>query len=312
MADVAPRRKKVSLGLVGTGPLWERGYRDAVRRNLHHIAVRGVYDAVPARGDQTAREWQALAAPSLTALFERPDIDAVVILDAAWFGAFPLQLACRFGKPTLLARPCDGKLSQLEQVQRAAQEAGVMIMAAFPRRHTPAMNRLRELIVTRLGSPTSIRLEVAEEAVLDRHHLAELLDWCTYVAGRPPFRVTASPDASCIDLEFPPTAGTPRPGARIVLLRPQKPTGGADGNDVEALHVVCQRGSADIVSDEEIAWRNGEQEVRDNLASERSSAEIILDQFCRRVVGGLVPVSDLSDALRAWRFAEALASQLPS
>lgn len=311
MTDAPIRRKKVSLGLVGSGPLWEQAYRDAVRRHLHHIAIRGVYDAVPARAEQTAREWQAGVAPSLTSLFERPDIDAVVILDAAWYGVFPLELACRFAKPTLLARPCDGALSKIEQIQLAARDAGVTIMAAFPRRHTPAMNRLRELIVTRLGAPTSVRLYASPPDALntDRQWLAHLLDWCFYVVGKSPTRATAaaSDGDQTITLDFPATGGAKPPAAQIVLRRSDRPADQEAPGEV--LHVECQRGSADVSSDVEIVWRNGRQETRDNLASERPSEDIILDQFCRRVVGGLVPVSDLSDALRAWRFADAVATQ---
>jgi predicted dehydrogenase len=310
MPFVSSRRKVVSLGLVGTGTLWDQAYRPAIERCQHRVAVRWIYDAVPAKAEQAARECEAAVAPSLTSLFERPDVDAVLILDAAWYGIFPLQLACRFGKPTLLTGRWDSTAAQLEQVASAAREAGVMIMTAFPRRHTPAMNRLRELIVTKLGPPKHLHLAAAmadAAALSDPHLLGALLDWCAYTIGRSPSRWTASSPQECrIELEFPAAAGQVPPTAHIVF-RVADPS--AEVAEWESLHVECQSGSADIAGESVIAWRNGERETRDNLASERSSVDLILDQFCRRVVGGLVPVSDLADAARAWRFAEAVAEQ---
>ena len=315
MAPAPTRRKLVSLGLVGTGALWDQAYREAVQRCQHRVAVRWMYDAVPAKAEQAARECQAVVAPSLTSLFERPDVDAVLILDAAWYGVYPLELACRFGKPALLTGRWDSTASQLERLSTAAREAGVMIMTAFPRRHTPAMNRLRELIVTKLGPPQFVRLsaETAETAeLLNAHRLAELVDWCSYTIGKSPSRWTTSSSFKTagegrIELEFPAIAGQSQPLAHIVL---KAAAGAEDAPELESLHVECPHGSADIAGESDIAWRNGESEFRDNLASERPSVDLILDQFCRRVVGGLVPVSDLSDAFRAWRFAEAVSERL--
>ena len=163
MADVAPRRRKVALGLVGTGPLGE-SYLEAVRRQAKHVVIRGVYDAVIARAEQTAREWHAVVAPSLTSLFERSEIDAILLLETAWYGLFPLELACRFRKPVLWTGDWGDDVERLEQIHGSARDLGVTLMAAMPRRHTPATNRLRELMATKFGRPSAVHVETCQGA----------------------------------------------------------------------------------------------------------------------------------------------------
>ncbi len=312
MAGATTRRKLVPLGIVGTGPLWDSHYREALRRLAQRVTIRGVYDAVPARAEQTAREWHAMVAPSLTSLFERPDLEGILILDSAWLGLFPLELACRFTKPTLVSGRWEGDLARHEQLYLSARDAGATVITAFPRRHTPASNRLRELIATKLGSPLAVRAvavaEIAGESV-DIHQLTGLLDWCAYVVGKSPRLVSAGPtrDGIRIGLEFPSPLGTSGATAEIVL---QKSPPGSPTTACETLHVDCQHGVADVTGDADIFWQIGADAVKDDLTSERSSTDILLDQFCRRVVGGLVPVSDLSDALRALRLADTVLTQL--
>lgn len=298
MADAIPRRKQVTLGIVGTGPLWD-GYQEVIRRRAQHMVVRGVYDAVPVKAEQMARECQAVAAPSLTALFERSDLDAVLVLDAAWQGWFALELAARVHKPTLAVGPWVGELSHLEQVHLAARDAGVLLMAALPRRHAPSTNRLRELLATKLGRPVSIAADVSWPYECAFQQLIGLIDWCAAVIGR------HSAAAASVD-----TGDAPRQielrdaaGAISAQIRWQP---AAAGTARESIRIECQHGAAVISGDTDIAWTVNGTETRDSLTTDRSSTEILLDQFCRRVVGGLVPVADLGDVLRSVKLAQSV------
>jgi hypothetical protein len=61
----------------------------------------------------------------------------------------------------------------------------------------------------------------------------------------------------------------------------------------------CERGTAEMASETQIRWQsNSLDPVEETLASERTKEEIMLDIFCRRVVGGLIPVADLNDILK--------------
>lgn len=304
MVDAPPRRKQIALGLVGLGSAWDAHYLPAVRSLSRNVVVRGVFDAVPARAELAAREWQSLAAPSLTHLYERADIDAVILLDNAWHGWFALDLACRYKKPTLITGPWRGELEALEHCHLAARDAGVLLMAACPRRHAPSTNRLRELLATKLGAPQSIEADVTWPATSAQEELIGVIDWCSCVMGRAPAEVTPARNGNAggaIALKFP-LAGQ---AASIRVHR------SGDAASAEQLQINAQHGSAKVTGPTEIAWRVDSQEQQESLTSDRPSAQIIVDQFCRRVAGGLLPVPHLGDLLRSIRHARAVAAQWP-
>ena len=53
-----------------------------------------------------------------------------------------------------------------------------------------------------------------------------------------------------------------------------------------------------------IAWQTSTNSASESLTEERSEIDILIDQFCRRAVGGLNPVGRLSDYLRALEIVE--------
>jgi predicted dehydrogenase len=284
------------------GSAWDAIYLPAIRALSRNVIVRGVYDAVPARAELTAREWQTVASPSLTSLYERPDIDAVLLLDNAWHGWFALDLACRYKKPTLITGPWRGELEALEHWQEAAREAGVLLMAACPRRHAPSTNRLRELLATKLGAARSIAAEVSWPAATAQEELIGVIDWCGCVLGRAPNDVAYSSEGHAgvgsVSLRFP----AADLAAEIRLCRT------SEGASSEHLRIEAQHGSALITGPSELSWLVDGQEHRETLTSDRPSAQIIVDQFCRRVAGGLVPVPHLADLLNSIRHARTIAA----
>jgi hypothetical protein len=62
--------------------------------------------------------------------------------------------------------------------------------------------------------------------------------------------------------------------------------------------VRCQRGTALIESATEITWQTLAGPTTEVLTSDRADVEVMLDHFCRRVVGGLIPVADIGDVCR--------------
>lgn len=287
------------------GAAWEAGYRDAVRSQAKHAQLRKVFIPVPARCEQLAKELQAAAAPALTSLIERPEIDALLVFDAGWLGWSALELACRFHKPTLFTEPWLGDLSLLEQIQAAAQEAGVLLMSAFPRRHAPATNRLRELMATKLGNPHSVIADVTWSAVGAEAQLVGMIDLCSAILGRTPSAIAAGQSTDDqrqwhIDISYPPGVVC----AQVHWLQ------GTAAETEESIHVVCEHGSAVIARDDLLTWSTSTAGDREHLTLDRSSIEIIVDQFCRRVVGGLIPVSDLGDLLRSARLTREVWQQI--
>lgn len=68
---------------------------------------------------------------------------------------------------------------------------------------------------------------------------------------------------------------------------------------IPEIRLRCERGSAVLNSTTKLSWQlEATERTHETLNADRSEEEIMLDIFCRRVVGGLVPVADLNDLLR--------------
>jgi predicted dehydrogenase len=330
----------VALGVIGLGPMWDRRYRQAAQSLGERLVVRAVYDAVFARAQVAAAELGAEAVPGLRTLFERTDIQAWLILDPAWYDLFPAELACQARKPAFLTGSLGDDRAALLRLHTRAEESQTWFMTEFSRRYTPATNRLRELIATRLGEPRQLTIDALVPSVqgpstmpgqaCERDYLAGLIDWCQYVTGRIPASISAQtlPTRSTpaedhpwqIDLGFRPDSyGKSATTARLRIqpvVRPEGPTANDGGHSWNVttdawpspLHeVLCEHGRAVICDPGEIRWRNGAPEplATELLLTERSDAEVMLDQFLRRVLGGLVPVANLQDVCRVLEWVEA-------
>src|SRR5436190_17313211 len=174
-------------------------------------------------------------APGLLSLMERDDVRALLVLDTAWYGSVPAQLACQVGKPAFLASRLTHRVRETDQLVRQAAQTGVTLMPDFAHRYTPATARLRELIATRLGRPQRLVVDVAadcnpgatESALSDaeRDVLAVALDWSMNLVGAVPVAIRAAQDGSLserldMQVEFRrPAAGGDAPTALIRLAQ---------------------------------------------------------------------------------------------
>ncbi|MDZ4684978.1 MAG: hypothetical protein SH850_07780 [Planctomycetaceae bacterium] len=313
------RQKTIAMGLVGVGPIWDRRYRDAVRSLSDRMQIRAVYDTVLGRAQVVAAELDAEPVQGMRQLFERSDIQGVLVLDPAWYDLFPAELACQHHKPAFLAGALGEDLSALEALHQSAVGQGMLLMTEFSLRHTPATSRLQELIATRLGRAQRVSIEAIipepnTPAALPGQAtrtelLVGLLDWCIYVTGRTPVSIRSLPAVAencAVEVRFRPDASG-RPGsAATIQMRTAAPADLTDLNPHTARHEVhCEHGQAVISRQDVIAWQNGTGECHESLSAERTDAERMLDQFCRRIHGGLVPVADMHDAWRAISLARA-------
>ena len=125
---------------------------------------------------------------------ERDDVQALLVLDAAWYAEVPAQFACQVRKPAFLAGRHVPRFPLTDQLLRPAAESGVTLMPDFGYCYTPATSRLRELVATRLGRPLAMTVDIAAPvddssddtqplAAASRDLLATTIDWCTNVVG---------------------------------------------------------------------------------------------------------------------------------
>ncbi|MFN0195919.1 MAG: Gfo/Idh/MocA family oxidoreductase [Planctomycetaceae bacterium] len=312
----------VRIGIVGLGPQWDERYGPILKSLRRRIAVRAVYDCVTHRAEQVSSELGANVVQGVRALMERSDIQAILWLDPAWLGIFPLRSALQFGKPIFVGGAIQTSLPDWKSLYQLVQTQGLTAIPELHRRYTPATSRLQELIATRLGRPQRIRIRVTSDAsstpsttsttAVDT--MLGLMDWCRYVMrSRPKVirQVTAINESHQnwergFEIEFherTPTSSPPL--AELTLSR--------GTTAMEAVHyeICCENGRAWFYDSTTIIWESGSEIVTECLQAERHEIEVMLDLFCRRVVGGLIPVADLGDICRgltmvqaAWRSLE--------
>ncbi len=149
---------RLRVGIIGLGRRWRR-CRPALHDLRNRLTVRAVCDQRPARAEQAAREFRCAAAAGPTDLLDRDDVEAILLLDAPWFGLWPIEQAARVGKPVFCAVPLSCDDAHADEVVRRVRTARLPVMAAMAPALSPAVTRLRDLLATRLGRLRLVRCD---------------------------------------------------------------------------------------------------------------------------------------------------------
>lgn len=328
-------QKTVNLGLIGRGPVWDERYRPAIESLGKRLVVRAVYDAVDARAEQFSRELDCLKSSGVVALAEMNAVDSVLVLDAGWHKTGALELLAGVGKPVYLSGSLGRDARRVAQVRERAGASGASIMPELSRRFTPATGRLKELIASRIGRPLAICINAVLPSGDDDHavpgqtdrtdFLIGLADWCRYVVGAPP--VGVGPGATSNDeaaggevvagrasIQFqPPRTGEAEPTVELVLSRNDcRKTERRIEPGTATFEVVCQSGSARLDDERSVVWQSDDatKPVSETLAADRTEVVVMLDLFCRRVLGGLIPLPGIEDVERALDLVQAIEREI--
>ncbi len=326
---------KLRVGLIGQGGDWDGRYLPSLRLMQDRFEVRGVYHSVGALAEQAARQFDVARCDSFRSLIARDDIDAVLLLEADWYGTLPLRAACDFGKAVFCGSQIPLIPAQAAALKQRVDQAGIAFMGEFPRRYSPATLRLKELIATRLGPPKLLfchrRLDSQPEvqgrglSTQDRgpRELTELVDWCRYVVGRNASWVQAAAQGG-------PPSSHPRQYSVLTLGFPGNSEGDGPMTQTlaqiscgayiphwwhEAIHfrppaalqVCCEQGLAFIDLPSSLVWFDQAGRHQESLESELPVGQQLLSQFHRTVFALLRKVTDLEDlyvALRTIELAE--------
>lgn len=289
----------VRLGVIGLGSAWHKRYWSALEQLSQRASPVAIFDPVFTKAEREADDLGIEAGTGLLATARRCDVDALLLLETGWYGIEALRLLCATNKPVYIAADLGDDTATLQALHWTAMSYGLTLMPEFPLRYTPASSRLQELIATRLGPPTRVRVDLASPEFADgcltegrKRRLLHWFDWLRYVARGWPrsIAVTESGDEMMIAVEFTRTIG---PLTTELRLRP------GTGEPVETPEIECRNGRATIESPAVIRWETTEAFETETLTADRNETEVMLDHFCRRVVGGLIPVADLSDISHA-------------
>jgi len=291
---------RLSVGIIGLGRRWRR-YRPALVGLRDRLVVRAVCDQRPDRAERAARELGCAAAAGPTDLLDRDDVKAVLLLDAQWFGLWPVGQAARLGKPVFCAVPLSGDDAHAGEATRQVHAAALPTMAASGPVLAPALTRLRDLLTTRLGAPRLVRC-----------------DWCgpDRTAGPPGIRVLPGLMGACAGL----LGGEPRSvwataaeAARFVGVLLQFGDGKAAQLNLWAgigvrpacrFQAVTDAGNATAELPGTLSWRDGEgsHTIR---APRRPLPRLLLERFLDALAAGAPPEPGFADAYRALLWARA-------
>jgi predicted dehydrogenase len=149
---------RLRLGVIGLGRRWRR-YRRLLARLRNHVEVRAVCDQIAHRAENEARQFDCTAAAGPVELLERPDIEAVLLLDAQWYGLWPLEHACRINKPILCTSSLVNEEAHSDALKQSIQSSGLPVLMVLPLLLAPATRHLRELLTHRLGQARLVRAD---------------------------------------------------------------------------------------------------------------------------------------------------------
>jgi predicted dehydrogenase len=148
---------QLRIGVIGLGPRWRR-YRPALGELRRHLEVSGVCDQSAPRSQRVAGSLGCSPAAGPVDLLERDDVQAVLLFDRQWYGLWPIQLACRLGKPVF----CSTSLlpdQAADSLQQQVESARLPVMMGAAEVLAPAVQRLRQLLANHLGPVRLLRLD---------------------------------------------------------------------------------------------------------------------------------------------------------
>lgn len=317
---------KLRVGLVGLGEEWDRRHRAALRALSDRFEVRAVYEQVAQRAASAARDFDAKPVEGYHALAQREDVDAVLMLSQNWHGTLPIFAACEAGKDIYSATGLGTDLVRADVLKKRIEASGVMFMAESSRRHAPATNRLKELIVTRLGEPRLLfchRRKLLNPATngtqrgsptdATTNEMIEIVDWCRFIVGAEPSSVFAlhhlaqdncvGNDYEMMSLDFSPP-GSPRGSGAVAQISqgsyiPHEWSEAVNFRVPADLQVTCQHGIAFVDLPSKIVWFDSAGRHQESLDSERPLGEALLSQFYRGVTSLVRNSNSLEDTYRA-------------
>lgn len=331
----------INVGVIGVGPEWDK-YRPALKSLRRPVGVKAVYDSVHARAEQVAAALSTDAVTGLSQLAGRHDIRAVLLLEFGWATAPGLDILARAGKPVFIRPWLGGSASFYEDTFERASHAGLMLMPAMWRRFMPSTMRLQELFATELGAPQRVTFQIQLPAS-PREASEKLVGWLDFArnlfrAYPQAARLESEGNSLQLTVDYPAAdaeseqrqavltiaaddsdADRLRSRLKQAVLGGESQNGAASRNGygepaakTEIAQVVCEcpAGQAMLHSRTRLTWHLDKGPATtfadEELQSERDEQLVMLDLFCRRLVGGLIPVADLSDISRALRLVESV------
>jgi predicted dehydrogenase len=135
----------LGVAFVGAGMVSELHYRACQAGG--HLNLMGIIEPRDDLADERARAWDCTRFPDIDAALADPRVEALLVLSPAETHAGAALASIAAGKPVLIEKPV-GTIGELEQIHRAAAEAGTVCMPGHNYAYQPEFTQLRRLVVS--------------------------------------------------------------------------------------------------------------------------------------------------------------------
>ncbi len=284
------------VGVIGLGPLWRRQYAPALRGLRDRFEVAAVCDQVHERAARAAKRLGCVAAGGPTDLLERDGVEALLQLDAQWYGLWAAARACAAGKAVFCCPPAELGGAEGNALRRQAETSGAPVMLALPLRVSPALAQLRELLAVELGGARVVLASAGATGPAGLT-LLDLLDACAALLGGEPARVTRAETAalSSVVLDY----GDGR-SAQLAVYRSPRPAAPA------RIEVLAEKGRAELRLPDRLSWCAPGGRHAHRPAAPFSPARALLERF-HGAACGTAAAPGLGEAARLLGVLEAAA-----
>ncbi|SFI65265.1 Gfo/Idh/MocA family oxidoreductase [Planctomicrobium piriforme] len=284
---------EVKLGLIGTGAGTTGSVSDALKRQPR-LRLIEVYDACIAAAQTEAQQLEAAYSPSLDGLLRRTS--GVIVANVKWMGAEPLVRAAGLQRPALILAPVFCRFTQVElrRLQHFAELTRTLMMPELTYRWARSTLRLRELTATKLQGIE--QMEIVCRCEPDSNEELMIYDWCSNVVQSECLQVRANSTGGEVRLQYRRLQQSGNPVSIFLRFEKSDPLPAFPILDAQ---ITCRTGSVRISGEVDLSWQITGNEQSECLRSDRTPGDLMYDLFGRRLVGGVVPVPDVTDLIRA-------------
>jgi predicted dehydrogenase len=292
--------ERLRVGIIGLGRTWQ-SYRPALHGLRDLFEVRCVFDQRPERAERVGRHLGCSPAAGVVDLLERPEVEALLLLDVPWCGLWPVTQACRLGKPVFCAPSLVQDETHADALRETVAATNTPVLLGMRLTASPALLRLRDLLKRRLGPARLVRCEVTVPRRRSAALLA-LLHECAAVFDAEPVGLTSTKaegtGLASILLEF--------GDGRVAQL-----SAWSDRNAHRAcrVQVVGANGIVEADLPGDVRWRDREGRHVLRLAAHPARWRL-LEQFYMVARNGAPPRPGLCDTYRALTWLRAAARSL--
>jgi predicted dehydrogenase len=288
---------RLRVGVLGLGRRWRR-YRPIVERLRRQLVVTAVCDARPRRAERQAQQLGCAVAAGPVELLDRDDVEALLLLAAPWYGLWPLECACRVGKPVFCAASPAHDGNHVDEQRRQVEEARLPVLMALPGVESPAILHLRELLAGSLGPAQLVRADrvlpvsvTATGSATDAAFLP-MLRCCADLFGTAPIhcRMTAVAGTGLTTLTAEFCAGR---AAQLTVWR------GAQVKPSWQIEVVAEKGTAAAELPGRLRWRDAAGGHVLHVPGRRPE-QSLLERFVQGLREGTPLHPGIAEAHEAW------------